>query len=455
MLVEYSKTMTSKDASAEQLESFLELYGARQAKLNERKTEIEESMNKLTQQIDEKRKELNLDEESITKCGVRVTIVVLAGADGDAELSLTYLVDSASWTPQYDLRANIAPDTKSESSVAIHYRASITQTTGEDWAGVELTLSTASPLQGTDIPILEPLWISQKPEYRKQTARKSALFSSMASGPSVGFPAGLSVRGAIANEGAISATFTIPGLSTIPSDSQNAQQTHRVSIAELDFPSVDLEWISVPKETPSAFLRCKVKNTSKYLLLPGQANVFMNGSFVSKSQIPHVSPQESFSCSLGVDPALRVTYHPQTKRVKSSGTAVLSLSNKTTTSTFEQAITIKNTRQSRVHRLLLRDQVPVSSNSSYKVNLLEPRSLAANAKGAKNAAVLVTEGVRVQWASKREEDEESKVPAEDLTMDTAQGLMEWIIELEPSATVDVKVAWEVSAAVGDLWVVRN
>ncbi len=116
MLTEYSKTLTSKDTSAEQLESFLEVYGARQAKLDERKTQLEDSLTELGKELVKKNQELNMDEESVQKRGVRVTIVVLADSEGDAELSLTYLVSSASWTPQYDLRANIAPDTKGDSA---------------------------------------------------------------------------------------------------------------------------------------------------------------------------------------------------------------------------------------------------------------------------------------------------------------------------------------------------
>ncbi len=70
-------------------------------------------------------------------------------------------------------------------------------------------------------------------------------------------------------------------------------------------------------------------------------------------------------------------------------------------------------------------------------------------------AVSVSEGVRVHWASKRDEDDESKVPLEELTMDSAQGLLEWVIEMEPGATLDIKVAWEVVAAVGDEWIVKT
>src|SRR5258708_17423102 len=40
--------------------------------------------------------------------------------------------------------------------ITLQYRASISQETGEDWKGIALTLSTASPLVGSEIPKLGP-----------------------------------------------------------------------------------------------------------------------------------------------------------------------------------------------------------------------------------------------------------------------------------------------------------
>ena len=66
---------------------------------------------------------------------------------------------------------------------------------------------------------------------------------------------GIRAQASKALEGAVSATFTIPGLSSIPSDSDRSQQTHKVSISELEFSSVDFEWVAVPKKIASAFLK--------------------------------------------------------------------------------------------------------------------------------------------------------------------------------------------------------
>ena len=319
VLAGYSKSLGAADADCSKLETFLDVYGSRQAKINEETKKLNAERKANTAQMVQKRESFNADEESVRKRGTQVTIVVLAEGAGLAELSLTYVVSNAWWTPQYDLRAFVASDSESQSTVALHYRASIIQKTGEDWKGVALTLSTASPLQGTKVPTLNPYWIGGKVELPTTTFGGPPSPSEEESDDDMGFAisecevagtmdtmrrrfanaldAGTSAAppppgffrsaDSEATAGAVSSVFAIPGLSTIPSDSDASQQTtHKVSIAELDFASVDLEWVTVPKDTPSVFLRCRVKNTSKYVLLPGQANVFLNGSFVAKSTIP-------------------------------------------------------------------------------------------------------------------------------------------------------------------------
>lgn len=321
---DYSKTLNAGTVDSAKLESFLEVYSSRKNKIDDSTAVLSEQLSALQKEENEKRKAVDADEESIRKRGTRVTIIVSADSQGPVELSLTYVVSDAAWTPQYDLRASVASDSKSQSAVSLHYRASISQQSGEDWTGVALTLSTASPLQGTKVPSLSPYWIGEKvppvltmaaPTVRPVTAFASASMrrrravteeesnedmgfdlatpkkrrTAMIQEPLMGMaapPSFFRSRDSEATAGAVSTTFSIPGLSTIPSDSANAQQTHKVSIAELSFDSVDLEWVTVPKEIPSVFLQCRVQNTSKYVLLGGQANVFLNGSFVAKSSIP-------------------------------------------------------------------------------------------------------------------------------------------------------------------------
>jgi hypothetical protein len=86
---------------------------------------------------------------------VREAVVFInAPQAGAAKLRLSYLVNNASWTPSYNLRATNARD-----EVTIEYNASIQQMSGEDWNDVSMVLSTATPSLVAKAPRLEPLAI--------------------------------------------------------------------------------------------------------------------------------------------------------------------------------------------------------------------------------------------------------------------------------------------------------
>lgn len=58
-----------------------------------------------------------------------------------------------------------------------------------------------------------------------------------------------------ADEGVASATFEIPGLSSIPSgNGERGMQSHKVSITEVGLVA-ELEWVVVPKASTNAFLQ--------------------------------------------------------------------------------------------------------------------------------------------------------------------------------------------------------
>ncbi len=67
-------------------------------------------------------------------------------------MRLGYLVDAASWSPQYRLRGSVA-----DAPVRLEYLAAVVQQTGESWSGVSLTLSTARPSLDAAPPELLPL----------------------------------------------------------------------------------------------------------------------------------------------------------------------------------------------------------------------------------------------------------------------------------------------------------
>ncbi len=70
----------------------------------------------------------------------RDAVIVVDKGEPAGKVRLNYLVSAATWRPQYRFRAGTEKD-----PVQLEYLAAIEQQTGEDWTGVDMTLSTAQP----------------------------------------------------------------------------------------------------------------------------------------------------------------------------------------------------------------------------------------------------------------------------------------------------------------------
>jgi hypothetical protein len=62
-----------------------------------------------------------------------------------------------------------------------------------------------------------------------------------------------------------------------------------------------LSYLIIPKKDKRAFIKAKVVNRSKAMILAGKAQVFMDGDLVSKTQISTVNENSYFEVNLGVD----------------------------------------------------------------------------------------------------------------------------------------------------------
>ncbi|EUC54520.1 mucoidy inhibitor A, partial [Rhizoctonia solani AG-3 Rhs1AP] len=473
-LASYGKTLDSKNVNIEDVQRFLDIFGPRQIGVAKRIQELDVQIGKASKELDEARSKAYQDKQG-EKRGTRVTVTVLAETDGKAELMLTYVVSNASWTPLYDIRAAIAKSPEATSKMMLHYRASITQTTGENWPEVALTLSTASPQLGSTVPKLSSWKIGipalalpagQGATRTKQTAREVAMLDLEVevdddreeSDDDMGFglfdgdetyaaPQMASRKAHVATAGVLSATFSIPGRSDIPSE----EGSHKVVVAVLDL-EAELEWICVPREKESVFLTCNVINSSEFTLLPGEASVFMDDNFVSKSRIEHVSPNDSFKTSLGVDSSLRVTY-PSAKTLNRTATQssfAFLARERQSISAQSQRITIRNSRLTSVSDLRVVDHLPVSTDARLKVNVISPSGLniqqapgspTSPGSGDKNKDkelpwTGVQKGVKARWAP----------------LDVGgDGTVEWGCEIGASEEVELELAWEVSAPAGQQW----
>ena len=72
---------------------------------------------------------------------VALSVAVDLPAAGEAHLTVTNFTDQATWQPVYDAKLTRKP----EPSLTLDRGILVSQYSGEDWVGVDLTLSTAQP----------------------------------------------------------------------------------------------------------------------------------------------------------------------------------------------------------------------------------------------------------------------------------------------------------------------
>ena len=186
-------------------------------------------------------------------------------------------------------------------------------------------------------------------------------------------------------ETGLTATYDLPGLKTlIPSLTASKQRVARVSFAGVVF-----SHIIVAKYKPAAFLKARLRNASKLTLLKGEAGLTLDGSFMGRSTLPRCSAGDSFTMSLGIDPAIKVAYpKPDVRR------ATKGIMSKEDTSVYKRVVTIHNTRANAAKPVTLQvlDQVPVSEDEKLRITLLQPRGLTVGGAGAAAGAPAKEDG---------------------------------------------------------------
>src|ERR1700720_2350034 len=105
---------------------------------------------------------------------LEVRIDLAAPAATKATLRVTYAVRAARWTPLYDARLDTgAKDRKP--ALELVRRAEITQTTGEDWPNVALSVSTVRTARGGKAPELNSLIVQYPPPPRPAAPAGAAM----------------------------------------------------------------------------------------------------------------------------------------------------------------------------------------------------------------------------------------------------------------------------------------
>ena len=204
-------------------------------------------------------------------------------------LNVNYLVNGASWSPKYDIRA-----TGINQPVELTYKANVYQNSGENWENVKLKLSTNNPNKSKVKPVL-PVWYLNyyTPRYANTRATKSIAGMAVTenekykeTADEYGYmedqltSAQTSAFYATMNENLTNIEFDLSIPYTIPSDGQN----HLVAVKneKLD---AKYQYYMVPKLDKDAFLVADIKGFEELSLLPAKANIYFEGTFVGKTML--------------------------------------------------------------------------------------------------------------------------------------------------------------------------
>ena len=109
-------------------------------------------------------KEIKKNQQSKISCNKNVSFELVSSVD-EVDVKIRYLVTDATWSPSYSVNVNSL-----YSSGSLKMNAMVAQNSGEDWKGINISLSTAKPYKFSKLPELKSLFIGR----RQQDAARSS-----------------------------------------------------------------------------------------------------------------------------------------------------------------------------------------------------------------------------------------------------------------------------------------
>jgi uncharacterized protein (TIGR02231 family) len=352
--------------------------------------------------IDREVSRLELDRAVKPPSRLEVRIDLAAVAATKASLRVSYTVRAARWTPLYDVRLDTgAKDRKP--ALELVRRAEITQTTGEDWSDVGLSVSTVRSARGGSAPDLNSLIV----QYPRPLAAPAGAVSEMTKPRSMTplmapAPQQDALRAdeqqAAAEVSGFQVVFKIPGRVSV--GASEGAKSLRIATATI---APDLAVRAVPVIDPTAFLEASFKQAEDAPLLPGRTSIYRDGVFVGRGQMAAASKDETVRLGFGADDKVKVERSTVKRNEGSAGLIV------TTSKTDERSFktVIRNGHDFPI-RIEIQDQLPVSENEDIQVEMLP-----------------------------------STTPPTATNLRDRRGVLEWAFEAAPGEAKDIAFAWRV------------
>ncbi len=321
----------------------------------------------------------------------QAVLFVTKAAAGAGTVRLTYLVGAAQWSPAYNVR--LAAD---GGSVTVEYLAELSQMGGEDWPGVKLTLSTATPAMNAMTPILAPMWVdllgvagkgkrkpvggwsyNQYTQTRADQSRKQlavlntwGTFKGNIDDANWGLnrlaaeqqDLELNVKGEFVRGGpagamaeVLAVSYALPGSMSLPSRSdRQLVQIKSLKLAGRSFHE------AIPLLSSYVYRNFRVRNDGALPLLAGPFSAYIAADFVGRGSLPLVARGQEVTIGFGVDTQLRCRRELVDKSDRVSwGSRVQN---------FHYRLRLENFKDTAADIRLI-DRIPASKGTDLKVSL--------------------------------------------------------------------------------------
>ncbi|MBV2163760.1 MAG: DUF4139 domain-containing protein [Comamonas sp.] len=332
------------------------------------------------------------EQGSVQAAEVAVVRVTLA-TQSDADVRLTYQVRGPSWSPSYRARLD-----SSSAKVTLERLALVAQTTGEDWRGVALTLSTGQPLTATQGPLPRPWTLDVPPPEPPRPQAEAAMAAMSADAmPAPAAPMLKTMRSAAAplpsfepvtTQGAYATQFALPQRVTVPSGGE------RVTLA-LGAQSLPVTLLArtAPALEPHAWLVAQLPTLTGDWPA-GPIALERDNATVGQGRFdPQASDFERLGLSFGRDDRIAVRSEPVQELTSATGF----MSGRSERS-IERRFTVEN-RHPRAITVQVLDAAPVTQNAAIRVQSAYTPQPADTAWGGQPGLVLWQQELAAQASS--------------------------------------------------------
>jgi len=275
------------------------------------------------------------------------------------DIRLTYFQPSAGWAPRYEARLD-----SNSGSLQLSQQADVYQETDENWANVQMVLSTSAPSGELAAPELNSQFLDlAAPRPPEKLARTQQASAPMAADMMLEQVVVTGNRPAVrANIGNFAVTYDIPGRVSVPNTADDA------IVVDLVAQSFNTELLTqvVPRKADQAFLAARLLYDDARPLYSGQMAVYVDGVFAGNTAMPGAQPGETVVLPMGQDRRIDVKVENQGGQGGTSGVI-----GKRKTEATDYLFEISNRRDAPSY-VEVSDLYPVSRNRDIEVEV--PRS---------------------------------------------------------------------------------